>query len=235
METIGHISQIFFRVSEAGNVKPKLGSKEICLRNLLSCFGAINTRLVCDNISDEFYEVLKAIVVGKPIRFSRTSLGNCGSFRFVMQSVLDTLSDDKIVYLVEDDYLHLDRSKEVIEEGFSTFPQVDYISLYDHPDKYSPMYDLGEIAKVITSKSTHWKCTISTTFTFAARVKALREDREIWDIFTQNNQVPDHLIFTCLRQKGRALITPIPGLSTHTDEANLCPFVNWDAVAKKYE
>ena len=51
------------------------------------------------------------------------------------------LQDDDIIYIVEDDYLHNIRWDVIMREAFDNF-DVDYVSLYDHPDKYFlPMYN----------------------------------------------------------------------------------------------
>jgi hypothetical protein len=49
---------------------------------------------------------------------------------------------DDIIYFLENDYLHqLDWVKKVIDL-FSTYSNLNYVSLYDHNDKYFlPMYD----------------------------------------------------------------------------------------------
>jgi hypothetical protein len=51
--------------------------------------------------------------------------------KFIEKQQLDS---EDIVYIVEDDYLHKPLSPKVIEDGFDI--GLDYVSLYDHPDKY---------------------------------------------------------------------------------------------------
>jgi hypothetical protein len=78
--------------------------------------------------------------------------------------------------------------------------------------------DRGENTKVILTASSHWKYTNSTTMTFATRVKTLRTDQEIFRHFC-NGKIPlDYFIFRNLAERGRTLITPLPGRSTHCDE-----------------
>jgi GT2 family glycosyltransferase len=99
----------------------------------------------------------------------------------------------------------------------------DYVSLYDHPDKYliagpNPLVkDGGEATKVILTPSTHWKYTNSTTMTFAARVKTLKQDYEIIKQHCEPDIPLDFQMFIALLKRGRQLITPIPGQSTHCD------------------
>ena len=67
----------------------------------------------------------------------RTTEGNAGAVRFAMDLVVQNMVVGEWVYLVEDDYLHLPESKarlvQAAEAGIA-----DYLTLYDHPDKYSP-------------------------------------------------------------------------------------------------
>ena len=77
--------------------------------------------------------------------------------------------------------------------------------------------DGGEATKVILTRSTHWKYTNSTTMTFAARAGTLKQDYEILRQHCETDIPLDFRMFIALRQRGRKLITPIPGRATHCD------------------
>jgi hypothetical protein len=66
--------------------------------------------------------------------------------------------------------------------------------------------------------------------TFASKVKTLREDEEILRSFTQGSYPRDFEMFLALRDKGKALITPIPGYATHGETAWLSPLTNWNDI-----
>ena len=102
--------------------------------------------------------------------------------------------------------------------------------LYDHPDKYIASHDYGESTRVMKGNVCHWKMTISTTMTFAAKVSTLMEDKDIWIENTGGSYPTDHRAFTQLREKGRTLVSPIPGYSTHGETAWLSPFRNWEMI-----
>jgi len=119
-------------------------------------------------------------------------------------------------YFVEDDYLH-DPSKNCQQLILEGLEKADYVTLYDHPDKYEIEYDFGETTKVFKTNHAHWKYTVSTTMTFAARLEALRRDHEIWEKYTKESHPHDHLIFTEIGSN--KLASCLPGASCHTDLA----------------
>ena len=82
---------------------------------------------IADNATDEqsFFFARNAH------HFYRSSKGNSGSFRLAVDLV--TLHPADIYYFVEDDRLHLPRQKSFLAAGLKCF---DFVSLYDHPDKY---------------------------------------------------------------------------------------------------
>ena len=156
-------------------------AKQDCLINFLKVFEEKNLIIIADNVKNETIDSLKKINA----TYEETSLGNSKSFIHALDIAITR--DDEIVYFVEDDYLHLPNAVELIIEGIEL---ADYVSLYDHPDKYMDanennphpnllVKDGGEDTKVITSQSSHWKFTNSTTMTFAARIKTIKEDYEI--------------------------------------------------------
>jgi hypothetical protein len=166
----------------------------------------------------------------------RTNGGSSAAgFRIVLNEALK-LQNDEIVYFVEDDYLHLPKSRQVLLEGLE---RVDYVSLYDHADKYIPASrggnpfiddDGAEVTKVFVTKTTHWKLTNSTTMTFGAKVSTLKEDEAIWKKYTSETYPHDFKCFLELRESGRALATPIPGYSTHCEPMWASPLTDWLSV-----
>jgi hypothetical protein len=120
-----------------------------------------------------------------------------------------------VVYFCEDDYLHLQKSPVLLKEGSK---RADYVTLYDHPDKYTHFYDGGELSKVIKTPSSHWRYTASTCMTFGTKAGILKEDMEIWKEFTDGDHPHDHFIFKKLSEnKRRRLAVCIPGAACHTD------------------
>ena len=117
--------------------------------------------------------------------------------------------------MVEDDYLHRAESVSLLQEGIK---RADYVTLYDHPDKYTRHYDGGEFSKVIKTASSHWRYTTSTCMTFASKVKTLKQDMDVWKEFTSGDHPYDHFVFKKLTdERKRRLSVCIPGAACHTD------------------
>lgn len=169
-------------------------------------------KVICDNCERKTIKMVQE--TGLP--FVSTAKGNAGSLRLALDMALEECEDNELVYFCEDDYLHLGSAPTLLEEGIK---RADYVTLYDHPDKYSRYYNGGEYSKVIKTQSSHWRYTASTCMTFGTKVKMLREDKEIWDEFTSEEHPHDHFIFTKLGKKNRRLAVCIPGVACHIDLA----------------
>ncbi len=140
------------------------------------------------------------------------------------------LHPDTIVYFVEDDYLHRPGWLDILIEGFS-IPGVDYVTLYDHKDKYYfPQYqDLK--SKIFLTETSHWRTVPSTTQTFAARMKTLKKDLPIHRRFSEQSDITaDHEKFSLLTRLGSTIISPIPGWSTHAEPEFASPRFNWESL-----
>jgi hypothetical protein len=213
-------------------VRFKKATKLYCLENFLKHFPAREVVLFADKVREETFEQLKRF----DCTLIRTEGGSsAGGFRVALQYAI-SLPDEEIVYFVEDDYLHLEGSRALLLEGLR---RADYVSLYDHLDKYKPANSGGnpaigadgaEATKVFLTQSSHWKLTNSTTMTFACRVGTLREDFDDWAPFIAGTHPYDYHAFLALGAKGRTLITPIPGRSTHCEPDHATPFVDWSRV-----
>jgi hypothetical protein len=221
-----------YRISDSSYKKDRLknATKRNCLENFLKEFEDVT--IIADNVSEETWNWLRSYE--KEI-IRTNSQGNGFSFNNVLQISLQNFTD-RYVYFVEDDYLHLKNSQEILLEGLAIS---DYVSLYDHVDKYIPANkggnpfiedDGGELTKVYVTNSTHWKLTNSTTCTFATHTAILQEDIEIWKKFTDHKHPNDFLCFLNLRERGRSLITPLPSYSTHCDINWLAPVRDWSSL-----
>ena len=222
---------IIYRISDTGypKIKPTYINNENCLRNAVKRFPVNRCQwlVIADNICEETYAMICQYI---PIdNIQRVSIGHgAGTFRLAMNTAL-TYPDTTIVYFLENDYLHREHAMEVLLEGF-TLPHCDYVSLYDHPDKYTKTHFVargGERTNVFLTASSHWKISHSTTMTFATRVKTLKQDRHIFRRWTQTSHPFDLEIFINLDWKGRKLLLPIPGYATHGDTDGHAPLHNW--------
>lgn len=226
--------KIFYRISDGSYKKERFphATKKGCLDNFLKHFPKEEIYLYADNVTGETFEWL----LSYDMNLTRTSGGSSAAgFRIVFEQALK-LSDDEVVYFVEDDYFHLEGSRTAILEGLE---RTNYISAYDHPDKYianilggNPFIseDCAEETKVFLTKSRHWKLTNSTTMTFATTVKTLREDADTWRRYTAGTYPHDFQCFLELRDKGRTLATPIPSLATHAEMQWAAPLIDWTNI-----
>ena len=158
--------KVLYRISDGSYKKERFSNatKEHCIENFLQHFPKDEVIIYADNVRDTTFEWISSL----GCTAHRTNGGSSAAgFRIVFEEALK-LSDDDIVYFVEDDYLHLPKSRQVLLEGIE---RADYVSLYDHADKYIPASkggnpfiedDAAEITKVFVTKTTHWKLTNST-------------------------------------------------------------------------
>lgn len=149
--------------------------------------------------------------------------GNAETFLEILKYTADNFKPNDIVYFLEDDYIHDSGWNVALVEGLE---RGDYVSLYDHPDKYT-----GQPEMLFLTKNSHWKFTHSTTMTFACKVQTLLYDQHIFEAMIETGNPPDHQIFMHLTQNlHRRLATPIPALATHGETAWLAPCINWERI-----
>jgi hypothetical protein len=137
--------------------------------------------------------------------------------------------DTDLVYLLENDYLHVDNWVDKIFNIFQIFEGLNYVSLYDHGDKYwHPNYD-DLVSKIFASNTHHWRTMISTCGSYVTTKKIFDEDFN--DHTGVTIPIGDHHKWVFLNEtKGRFILTPVPGLSTHCMEAFLSPTIDWKKI-----
>jgi hypothetical protein len=156
---------------------------------------------------------------------------DCGKESLSFIETLDYIisqdfENDTIIYFLEDDYIHRPNWDKILIDGF-TLP-VEYVTLYDHGDKYQEMYK-DFMTKVLHTELSHWMPTPSTTNTFATKFKTLKEDYVIqkkWSVGYEPSA--DHAKFIELNQRGKNLISSIPGYSTHCQKDFIAPCIDWE-------
>jgi hypothetical protein len=223
--------QVIYRISDTGyqKEKPDYISNQNCFENALRTFNKANWWVIADNVGDETSGFLHSKL--KTIEYVSVGHG-AGTFNLALNIALN-LPDNEIVYFLENDYLHKPEADKILEDGFNL--GFDYITLYDHPDKYLNPFEGGnpfcsgraEDTRVYLGEYCHFKLTNSTTMTFAAKVKTLKEDESILRKWTKDTHPYDFQMFMELKQKGRRLASSIPGYSTHGETQWLTPLTNW--------
>lgn len=204
---------VIYRVSEKSTNKKRVeGDKFEILLESMKVFSNFNFVVIADNCSNAFLEKLSNIQSNK-CKIIETKYGNSKSFWFSYNYAIDNFEDDDIVYFLEDDYLHRSDSESRLIEGLTVF---DYVTLYDHPDKYGSddlkcsriEYRLSESTKLCYLNNILWKTTTSTTMTFASHVRTLKKDRIFWCFTTKFYVMPKDLLAWTLILRERTLNKP---------------------------
>ena len=216
----------YSKIQEApGKQRPSWWDKEKVFQNFKNTLNPETTKYTI--IYDEHYGKIEDTFLA---RENNVHTINCGG---EAKSFIETLkyiqyqnhSPDDIIYFLEDDYVHQPGWDKVLMEGF-TLP-VSYVTLYDHRDKYGEYYAEFR-TKVLFTDSSHWMATPSTTNTFVVKYSTLVEDFYTHTKYSTGVEPSaDHQKFLELSQRGRVLISSIPGYSTHCQEDLLSPCIDW--------
>ena len=188
-------------------------------------------------VYDEFYGSIDKTFLAKEKNVEIIKCGNeCDSFLKTLEIIQSkNLSDDTIVYLLEDDYLHRPGWSEVMLEGFDI--NSHYLTLYD----FDFFIAKGWLCEIFTTPSSHWRAVPATTNTFACKYKTLIEDMEIQKEYSiygiremdEYSYSRDYNKFWELQKQERYLISPMPGWSTHCDENHISPIIDWKKVVNE--
>jgi hypothetical protein len=225
--------KIIYRISDAGysKVKPEYINNENCLKNALQVFplSEHNWIVIADNISEETNNMICKYVSRDLIEYVSVGHG-AGTFNLALDQAL-RYDDNEIIYFIENDYIHLKGSHQIIEEALDL--GASYVTLYLHPDKFMSPYeggnpevdaDGGYSTKIYRGKTQLYGMFNSTTMTFASTVKTLKEDEEVLRKYTNQGHYPDDFkMFLELRDKGNALLCPLNTFSTHGETNWLAP------------
>ena len=167
--------------------KNKLSLVRLSLETFREALGRTKAKIwvLLDNCPVE-YEKLVGDILGLSPQL--ILLGGEGNERtFARQIDLLAAQDaSDLVYFAEDDYLYLPGSLEESVAFMKEHADVDFLTLYDHPD-YRKMYIHRIHPRVRTENDRCWRTVTSTCLTFMARRQALKETGEVFTSFARKN------------------------------------------------
>ncbi len=141
-------------------------------------------------------------------------------------------SDDDWIYFLENDYLHIPDWVSKFSSLINSSIPFEYVSLYDHRDKYQFSKRFHEMhidlkSKIYITDNHHWRTVPSTCASFLVSMRTLREDYDVLKTGLMDHQIFDILV----GNKNRVLLSPIPGLSTHVMVDLMSPFIDWKKIS----
>jgi hypothetical protein len=229
--------KVIYRISDTGykKDKPSWINNENCLRNAWTTFINSQFIILMDDASSQTIDMIYNVTDNRATYINVNANSSAKSFNIALDYAIRE-SNDEIVYLLENDYVHTPNAESVIADGISM--GFDYVTGYDHPDKYlnpsqggNPFCEgKSEVSRVYCGKLSHYKITNSTTMTFAAMASTLKRDEVILRKWTTGNHPNDFNMFLELSQRGRTLVSSIPATSTHGETKWLSPMVNWESL-----
>ncbi len=219
-QNFSNLLSVFFRISD-GPTPEKWCQKEVCFINFLSVFNGYPITVVADNVNEKMLTFVKQ----PGVNVIQTSLGNSGSFLKTLE--LATQANTMFAYFAEDDYIHRPDAPRLIVEGLRWS---NYVTLYDHPDKYLKERGYGEVGRCLKTETWHWRQTISTTNTFGANVALLGQDMDTFRRHSTGPVPADHAQWCELAQKKRTLTVAIPGAAFNTHRVCEHSGFDWGAI-----
>lgn len=228
--------KIYFRCSEteksiSGKERFSNSSKKTILRkswiSLQNCVTEKESiAIVPHNVSDDTLSWLQSTaqcltVVKNPVKEDATPHQGTEQLIDILLKEVNTNSDNREThFLVEDDYLFLPNSCEIINKTMEVWggfgiPNAP-MSFFLNQDKYE--------SKVLCGHDRHWIYSSILSFCIFGSTLAFKESANIWREAAKTTSLD------VLKQLGG--IMPLPGLSTHLKEGEMTPLIPFDDVWK---
>ena len=226
----------YFSHASAFKGRPALFKRENCLVNLVGTAekDLVDVHFVYDAHAGDISRHYLAGVPNVHIFDAGTEAKAFLALLDYIFAMGDGFNDNTIIYVVEDDYLHRPGWCHVLLDGLN-MEDASYVTLYDHPDKYTPYYE-QLTSRIRIGRHCHWRTTPSTTNTFATRFSVLQKDLDLHRASATDCHVSrDHDRYQALTtERQRVLYSSIPGFSTHVDNTQLAPFTDWERLSSAY-
>lgn len=197
----------------------KFALNKLCLRSFVRAFKEIEPKIVFINdFCDGSYAEMERTICPFDKEIISTQIGIHETIQ--LQYKLYDESSEDLVLFQECDYLFHESARPLV----GAIKTLDFVSPYDHPDKYSP----SEKCEVTLIDNKHFRTTISTTSTFATRREMYDKTKETFKSYGWE----DHRRWVDLGSQGYKLWTPVPAIATHMVKNYLSPAIDWE---KEYD
>lgn len=130
---------------------------------------------------------------------------------------------DEIIYMCEDDYLHVPRAIEILKATFSQGYEGFYAP-YDYPDRY--YLDNTKQCELHIGPGGHLRTIPSATLTIAALGKTWLRFK--FELLRAGVFADDSWTWKAFKQVGA--LCPIPGHATHLQEGCVTPVTDWNKI-----
>ncbi len=175
--------------TENRKARPDYYSKDGCLGSFLVALEAVRDCGDVIFLNDGPIPDHRRAAMSIGMVLTLPDVGNVASFRAAI-SLTDWRgwAEDDLVYLCEDDYLHLPRALSEVERAFAQIQTAAYLSAYRH--EWFPIGGRETSARggpSVFVDTQEWTPMWGTTLTFAARVAALRTDRILLAMSTRES------------------------------------------------
>ena len=228
-----HIFYLHYNIAFTDHkARPGFFDYESCFLNLLNSVKnqpEVNIYVVMDGkIEDNWIKKYKNYYTPHEANAGDMYRATINLFNAIKNTECD---NEDLIYILENDYLHKSDWVSKIRNLYESHKDLDYITLYDHGDKYTySMYDNLK-SKIIVSKDHHWRSTPSTCGSYITTKKIIMQDYD--DHTGVTTPITDHNKWLFLAAtKNRKVFSALPGLSTHCMIQFLSPAVDWEHVQK---
>lgn len=227
----------FYRISPNSTNKRRITDKRTCLMSFLSELAYVFDKIIIvgDNCDEATIDWVKQVVNLRDelpeIEYKwHENMGNSGSSALVF--TLARASHADYIYFAEDDYLYGSQAEAAFNEAVKA--GVPAFTLYDHPDKYGPMYQYGERVLVRNYGFLPWKNTCSTTMTFGVKRSFLDKHFNVFLSSCIGTPIPhDHRMWLKIQELApESLWSVLVPAATHTERKWLSPGRDWDRWAR---
>lgn len=246
--TIARTLHIFYRhvhikadkaSRDPNKARPDWFSHELCFANLLRTIRAdplgerVKLTIMYDGSLEDFVEDFMSRYYADEsnkieIQFLKGG-SDLNSFLITLYAARTApIPATDIVYFLENDYLHQNGWVSKVFDLYASGLQFDVVSLYDHADKYFLEMYQDLTARVVHSSSHHWRTAPSACASFMLEKQVFDRDYAIFS----TGQTDYYFFSKLVGEEGRVLLTPLPGLSTHSMNGYLSPTVDWAAIAR---
>lgn len=216
--------------------RPDWFSYERCFRNLLTTIRSdpqgdrVKITVMFDGRYEDFVEDFISGYQANPeygieLKFLEAGSDKNSALITLHYIARSGIPDGDVVYMLENDYMHAPGWVSKVLELYDANIAFDYVSLYDHMDKYFLEMYAGLQSRIVVTPSQHWRTAPSSCASYLVQMATFKAD---YDVLAQG--LPDYYFFKILaEQRQRVLLTPIPGLSTHGMAGYLSPAVPWES------